>query len=74
MKSPLRICPECGSETIVEKETVIGGNSIRIERCEGLIAAGDDKPLEACTWEEDLDDYYAINNISTISGVGIIKP
>lgn len=66
-------CPECGSETVVESEKTIGGYEVMVERCDGLIAISDDKPLIACMWSQDIGDYYAIHSITAESGVGIYK-
>lgn len=53
----LGICPECGSETVVEKVPYgMGVNRIiRTERCDGLIEIHPDKPLEACMWSQELE-------------------
>ncbi len=69
-------CPECGSSTVVEKHLIefSGGKTMRVERCDGLIEVYPNKPLDACTWERPLDDYYEINSITNVSGVGILKP
>lgn len=73
LNKELGICPECGSETVVENEKTFGGYSVRVERCDGLVEIDPNSKLEACTWSQDLDDYYLGNNISSVSGVGIIK-
>jgi hypothetical protein len=53
MANRLYECPECGSKTVVEVETIMG-ISYKVERCDGLIEVDHNKPLEACKWSQEL--------------------
>ena len=52
-KKSIKECPQCGGETIIE--TVLDFHeSKKIRRCDSLVEIGEDKPLEACLWSEDI--------------------
>ena len=53
MAKKLGTCPECGSDTVVERDVCMGITYL-IERCDGLIEVEEGKPLEACKWEQEL--------------------
>ncbi len=50
----IKPCPECGSETVIEGDVDLYGKKTKIRRCDGLIEIHPDKPLEACTWSEEI--------------------
>ena len=50
---PAVYCPECGHETVIEDIKWFYG-TVKTERCDGLIEVSSDKPLEACTWSQEL--------------------
>lgn len=52
-KEEMKYCPECGHETVIETVKEPYG-TVEIERCDGLIEVNPDKPLEACTWMQEL--------------------
>ncbi len=43
-------CPECGSVTVIEKNT----DGTKTRRCDGLVDTHQDKPLDACSWSEEI--------------------
>lgn len=52
-KKSSKPCPECGGETVVEESTEFGRKVIT-RRCDSLIEIGNDKPLDACMWSEEI--------------------
>jgi hypothetical protein len=53
MAKRVHTCPECGSNTVVENETIVG-ITYKVERCDGLIETDPNKPLAACMWSQEL--------------------
>ena len=46
-------CPECGGETVIETVKDFFGER-KVRRCDNLIEVDENKPLDACLWEEEI--------------------
>lgn len=52
-KKSSKPCPECGGETVIEEEVTPLGKTL-YRRCDDLIEVDEKKPLQACTWSEEI--------------------
>jgi ssDNA-binding Zn-finger/Zn-ribbon topoisomerase 1 len=47
-------CPECGGQMVIEECESITAKGIKLRRCDDFIEVHNDRPLEACLYEEKI--------------------